>query len=66
MIITVPSGAQWVVIILAVLLVLGAPRLPGVAAHLGTSIRRFREAYRGDAGPDEHTPDQPTRNDGPR
>lgn len=49
MIITVPSGSQWVVIILAVLLVFGAHRLPAVASHLGASIRRFREAYRGDA-----------------
>jgi sec-independent protein translocase protein TatA len=56
MIITVPSGAQWVVIILAVLLVFGAHRLPAAASHLGASIRRFREAYRGDTPPSDDQP----------
>ena len=48
MFITVPSGPQWLIIVLLVLLVFGAHRLPGVAESIGTSIRRFRESYRGD------------------
>lgn len=56
MFITVPSGPQWLIIVLLVLLIFGAHRLPAVAAALGTSIRRFRDSYRGD--PPDH--DDPT------
>lgn len=47
MFITIPSGWQWLVIVIVVLLLFGARRLPGVASDLGASIRRFREAYHG-------------------
>ena len=50
MLIMVPSGSQWLVILIALLLLFGAHRLPGIASDLGASIRRFREAYRGDPG----------------
>ena len=53
MFITVPSGWQWLVVFIVALLVFGAHRLPGIASNLGASIRRFREAYRGEAPRDE-------------
>ena len=53
MFITVPSGWQWLVVFIVALLVFGAHRLPGVASTLGASIRRFREAYRGESHHDE-------------
>ena len=53
MFITVPSGGQWLVILIVLLLLFGAHRLPGIASDLGASIRRFREEYRGDPGSDD-------------
>ena len=47
MFITIPSGWQWLVVLIVALLVFGAHRLPGIAGNLGATIRRFREEYRG-------------------
>jgi sec-independent protein translocase protein TatA len=56
MFITVPSGPQWLIILLIFLLIFGAHRLPDIAGSIGTAIRRFRESYRGDKpGRDDHS-----------
>ena len=39
-----PGGTEWVVIILVVLLLFGAKRLPELAKGLGKSIREFKKA----------------------
>ncbi len=39
-----PGGSEWIVIILVVLLLFGAKRLPELARGLGKSIREFKKA----------------------
>lgn len=39
-----PSGFEWIVILVIALLILGPSRLPDVAASVGKSIREFRKA----------------------
>lgn len=51
MFITVPSGTQWFVILLLILVVVGYRRFPDIARSVGESIRGFKEGYRGDDDP---------------
>ena len=37
-----PAGAEWIIILLIVLLLFGASRLPGLAKSVGRSMRIFR------------------------
>ena len=39
-----PGGTEWIVILLAILLLFGAKRLPELAKGLGKSIREFKKA----------------------
>jgi TatA/E family protein of Tat protein translocase len=39
-----PSGFEWIVILVIALLILGPGKLPDVAAAVGKSIREFRKA----------------------
>ena len=39
-----PSGFEWIVILVIALLILGPGKLPDVAASVGKSIREFRKA----------------------
>ena len=39
-----PGGTEWIVILLAILLLFGAKRLPELAKGLGKSIREFKRA----------------------
>jgi sec-independent protein translocase protein TatA len=41
---TLPGGAEWIIILLIVLLLFGAKKLPGLASSMGTSIKEFRKA----------------------
>jgi sec-independent protein translocase protein TatA len=41
---TLPGGAEWIIILLIVLLLFGAKKLPGLASSMGTSLREFRKA----------------------
>ena len=41
--ITVPSGAELVIILLVVLLFFGASRLPSLARSLGASAKEFKD-----------------------
>jgi sec-independent protein translocase protein TatA len=43
-----PSGPELLVIILVVLLLFGAKKLPELAQGLGKGIREFKKAARGD------------------
>jgi sec-independent protein translocase protein TatA len=40
------GGMEWVIVILAVLLLFGAKRLPDLARSLGQSIREFKKGAR--------------------
>ena len=37
-----PAGAEWIIILVIVLLLFGASRLPGLAQSVGKSMRIFR------------------------
>jgi sec-independent protein translocase protein TatA len=41
---TLPGGAEWIIILLIVLLLFGAKKLPGLASSMGTSLKEFRKA----------------------
>ena len=41
---TLPGGAEWIIILLIVLLLFGAKKLPGLASSVGQSMREFRKA----------------------
>ena len=39
-----PSGAEWIIVVLVVLLFFGAKRIPELARGLGKGIREFKDA----------------------
>jgi sec-independent protein translocase protein TatA len=41
---TLPGGAEWIVILLIVLVLFGGAKLPGLARSVGQSITEFRKA----------------------
>ena len=44
---------ELLIIVLIILIVFGSKRLPGLARGLGSGIRNFKDATRGDRPPDE-------------
>lgn len=38
-----PKGWEWIIILVIVVLIWGAPKLPGMAKSLGQSLRIFRK-----------------------
>jgi len=57
------SGWHLVIILFIILLLFGAPKLPGLARSLGQSMKIFKTEIKGDKG-DEPTAENPT-SDGP-
>ena len=49
---TLPGGAEWIIILLIVLLLFGARKLPDLAGAVGKSIREFRKASEDTDDPD--------------
>ena len=41
---TLPGGAEWIIILLIVLLLFGGRKLPDLASAVGRSIKEFRKA----------------------
>lgn len=39
-----PSGSEWIIILVIVLIVFGVGKLPQIGGAIGQSIREFREA----------------------
>jgi sec-independent protein translocase protein TatA len=54
---TLPGGAEWIIILLIVLLLFGAKKLPGLASSMGTSLKEFRKASRDALEDDEASGD---------
>lgn len=52
------GGAHLLAIVFIVLLIFGAPKLPGLAKSLGQSMRILRKEVRSDAGETDATPAQ--------
>jgi len=57
-----PTGQQLIIVLLVVLLLFGAKRLPDLARSVGTSIKEFRTATREAMSEDS---DQPADSDTP-
>ncbi|MBB5641213.1 Sec-independent protein translocase subunit TatA [Cryobacterium roopkundense] len=57
------SGWHLVIILFIVLLLFGAPKLPGLARSLGQSMKIFKTEIKGDKGDD--TADGNPKTDGP-
>ena len=55
-----PRGAEWIVILLIVLLLFGPGRIGKIAGELGRGIKAFREGI----NPDKAADEQPTDSDG--
>jgi sec-independent protein translocase protein TatA len=54
---TLPGGAEWIIILLIVLLLFGAKKLPGLASSVGQSMREFRKASKEALEDEEGTDD---------
>jgi sec-independent protein translocase protein TatA len=52
-----PRGAEWIVILLIVLLLFGPGRIGKIAGELGRGIKAFREGLGKDKSEDEQTTD---------
>jgi sec-independent protein translocase protein TatA len=50
-----PRGAEWIVILVIVLLLFGPGRIGKIAAELGKGIRAFREGISSDNPEDQST-----------
>ncbi len=51
-----PGGSEWFIILLIVLIVFGAGKLPQVGRSLGTAITEFKDSVK---GKDEDEKDEP-------
>lgn len=60
----IPKGAEWIIILVIVLLFWGAPKLPGLAKGLAQSLRVFKKEIKSDA-PVENPEEKPKSQDKP-
>lgn len=51
-----PGGAEWFIILLIIMIIFGAGKLPQVGRSLGTAITEFKESVK---GKDEDEKDDP-------
>lgn len=50
-----PRGAEWIIILVIILLLFGPGRIGKVAGELGKSIKAFRDGLSGDKDEDQTT-----------
>lgn len=50
---TMPGWSEWLLILLIILLLFGAKRLPEIAKSLGKGIREFKKSIKGDDDEDD-------------
>ena len=63
---TLPGGAEWIIILLIILVLFGGAKLPGLARSLGQSMTEFRKASKegaADAEGGEESSDTPSERD---
>jgi sec-independent protein translocase protein TatA len=58
-----PKGPEWIIILVVVLLIFGARKLPELARSLGASAKEFRKGIQ--EGSEEKPADQPATTDNP-
>ena len=52
-----PRGAEWIIILVIVLLLFGPGRIGKIAGELGKSIKNFRDGLGGDKQEDDQSTD---------
>jgi sec-independent protein translocase protein TatA len=52
-----PRGAEWIIILVIILLLFGPGRIGKVAGEIGKSIKAFRDGLSGDEKKDEQSAD---------
>lgn len=52
------GGAEWVILLVIVLIVFGVGRLPEIGGAIGKSIREFRDASKGSQGSKQEKKDE--------
>jgi sec-independent protein translocase protein TatA len=55
-----PKGPEWIVILVVVLLIFGARKLPELARSLGASAKEFRKGIQEGASEDQPAEDKST------
>lgn len=58
-----PKGPEWIIILVVVLLIFGARKLPELARSLGASAKEFRKGIQ--EGSEETPADPPVKTDTP-
>lgn len=58
-----PKGWEWIIILVIVVLIWGAPKLPGMAKSLGQSLRIFRKEMKNMN--DDKTSEKDAKSDAP-
>jgi sec-independent protein translocase protein TatA len=59
------NPTHWIPIIVILLLVFGAKRLPEIGRSLGSGLREFKQSINGESHGDGHDREPPTLNAGP-
>jgi sec-independent protein translocase protein TatA len=54
-----PSGSEWLIILVIVLIIFGGTRLPGLFKALGQGVKEFRDASKDDEDAKKE-PEKPT------
>jgi sec-independent protein translocase protein TatA len=63
-----PSGSEWLILLVIVLIIFGGSRLPGLFKALGQGVKEFRDASKDDtkdAIQEPEKPEEPKPNDKP-
>jgi sec-independent protein translocase protein TatA len=51
--ISMPSGSEWIIILIVVLLVFGGRKIPELMRGLGKGIKEFKDAKEGESNTEE-------------
>jgi len=63
-----PSGSEWLILLVIVLIIFGGSRLPGLFKALGQGVKEFRDASKDDnkdANQEPEKPEDPKPSDKP-
>lgn len=55
------NGWHFLILLVVILLVFGAPKLPGLAKSLGQSLKIFRNEMKSDSVDDDSSSDKPAK-----